>query len=96
MADKVRRDTAWTKPAELSEPTPTSVWACRSRFCLHRGPFWVRSVKEAKAAAAGHRARKFVGVWSHDAVVGPARGQSFLDFLREMRLAPPRATRRSV
>jgi len=59
MNEKVARDTRWTMQPALATPTPTAVWACRSRFCLRRGPFWVRS-----------------------------RGQSFIGFLREMRLAP--------
>ena len=88
MSEKAARDTAWTMQPELAAPTPTAVWACRSRFCLRRGPFWVRSLKDAHVDAGKHRARKFLGIWSHDAVVRPGRGQSFIAFLREMRLAP--------
>jgi hypothetical protein len=72
----------------MIDGTSTTVWACRSRFCLQRGPFWVRDLKIARLAADRHRARKFLGIWSHDAVIGPSRGQTLLGFLREMRLAP--------
>ena len=51
MSGKQPRDTAWTMRAELSAPTPTAVWACRSRFCLDRGPFWVKSLKDAQRDA---------------------------------------------
>jgi hypothetical protein len=87
MSEKQTRDTAWAMQPELTEPTPTAVWACRSRFCLHRGPFWVKSIKEAQLDAGKHRARRFLGIFGHDVVVRPGRGQSFLAFLREMRLA---------
>jgi hypothetical protein len=83
--------TAWTLQPELPAPTPTAVWACRSRFCLHRGPFWVKSIEDARLDARKHRERRFLGVFSHDAVVRPGRGQSFIAFLREMRLAPKNA-----
>ena len=88
MSDKVTRGSAWTMQAELGAPTPTAVWGCRSRFCRRRGPFWVRSHKDAKADAAKHRARRFLGLWGHDAVV--RQGQTFIQFLREMRFAPAR------
>ncbi|PYM24719.1 MAG: hypothetical protein DMD78_08230 [Candidatus Rokuibacteriota bacterium] len=91
MSGKQPRDTAWTMRAELSAPTPTAVWACRSRFCLARGPFWVKSLKDAQRDAARHRARRFLGLFGHDAVVRPGQGQSFLAFLRQMRLAPKAA-----
>jgi hypothetical protein len=78
---------------ELAEPTPTAVWGCRSWFCLDRGPFWVKSLRAAQLGAAKHRERRFLGVFSHDAVVRPGQGQSFLAFLREMRLAPKAASR---
>ena len=70
------------------EPAPTAVWACRSRFCRHRGPFWARSIKAAKVEAGKHRALKFLGFWSHDVVVRPSAGPSIIEFLRQMRLAP--------
>jgi len=90
MSEPVTRGigSAWTPQPELAAPTPTAVWACRSLFCLHRGPFWVKSMQEAQADAGKHRARRFLGVFNHDAVVRPGRGQSFIAFLREMRLAP--------
>jgi len=74
--------------SEFTEPLPTAVWACRSRFCRHRGPFWSRSIKAAKVDAGKHRAHKFLGLWHHDVVVRPNGGPSFIQFLREMRLAP--------
>jgi hypothetical protein len=79
--------------SEFSEPLPTAVWACRSRFCRHRGPFWTRSLKTAKVDAGRHRAQKFLGLWSHDVVVRPAGGPSVMEFLRQMRLAPKVASR---
>jgi len=93
MRKKVTRGSGWTQPPELSAPTPTAVWACRSHFCFRRGPFWAKSLKDAQAQAGQHRARRFLGVWSHDAVVGPGRGQSFIAFLREMRLTPKAPTK---
>ena len=101
MSDRLTRDTGWTMQPELTEPTPTAVWACRSRFCLQRGPYWVKSLKAAQLDAGKHRARRFLGLFNHDVVVRPGHGQSFLAFLREMRLAPkavigkaqPRTTR---
>ena len=87
MSEKLARDTTWTPQPELAAPTATAVWACRSRFCLDRGPFWVKSMKDAQVDAGKHRARRFLGVFSHDAVVRPGHGQTFLAFLREMRLA---------
>jgi hypothetical protein len=74
--------------SNFTDPAPTAVWACRSRFCRHRGPFWTRSLKTAKADAGKHRALKFLGFWSHDAVVRPSSGPSVIEFLRQMRLAP--------
>jgi hypothetical protein len=74
--------------SSFAEPAPTAVWACRSRFCRHRGPFWTRSLKAAKVDAGKHRNLKFLGVWSHDAVVRPSTGPSVIEFLRQMRLAP--------
>ena len=71
----------------MADETATTVWACRSRFCLQRGPFWMRTLKDARAEARKHRARRFLGIWSHDAVVGPRGGESFMDFLREMGLS---------
>jgi len=79
--------------SRFAEPAPTAVWACRSRFCRHRGPFWARSIKAAKADASKHRALKFLGLWSHDAVVRANGGQSIIEFLREMRLAPKASAR---
>jgi hypothetical protein len=79
--------------SNFSEPAPTAVWACRSRFCRHRGPFWARSIKTAKVDASKHRAQKFLGLWGHDVVVRPAGGPSFIEFLRQMRLAPKAAGR---
>jgi hypothetical protein len=74
--------------SNYAEPAPTAVWACRSRFCRDRGPFWTRSLKTAKADAGKHRALKFLGFWSHDAVVRSSAGPSVIEFLRQMRLAP--------
>jgi hypothetical protein len=93
MSENVTRGRGWSQPSEIAEPTPTAVWACRSHFCRHRGPFWVKSLKEAHADAGRHRARRFLGIWSHDAVVRSGRGQSFIAFLREMRLAPKASIR---
>ena len=53
--------------------SPTAVWACRSAFCMRRGPFWVRSLKHAQADAGKHAARRFLGLFPHDTVVGPRR-----------------------
>ena len=89
----MREKSTWTMQSEVPPPTPTAVWACRSRFCLQRGPFWVKSIEDARLDAGKHRARRFLGVFSHDAVVRPGRGQSFIAFLREMRLAPKNAIR---
>ena len=50
----------------------------------------MKSLKEAHADAGRHRARRFLGIWGHDAVVRSGRGHSFIAFLREMRL-PPKA-----
>ena len=80
--------------AESDFSAPTAVWACRSRFCRHRGPFWARTLKAAKVEASKHRALKFLGLWSHDAVVRVNGGQSVIEFLREMRLAPAKASAR--
>ena len=88
MSTKETRDTAWTMQSQLTAPTPTAVWGCRSHFCFHRGPFWVKSLKDAQLDAGKHRARRFLGLFGHDVVVRPGQGQSFLAFLREMRLAP--------
>jgi hypothetical protein len=79
--------------SQFSEPLPTAVWACRSRFCRHRGPFWARSIKAAKVEAGKHRALKFLGFWSHDVVVRPSTGPSIIEFLRQMRLAPKAASK---
>ena len=65
-------------------PGPSAVWGCRSFFCLHRGPFWTRGVKQAQVDAGKHRERRFLGLFGHDAVVGPRRGQTIMQFLREM------------
>jgi hypothetical protein len=73
---------------ELAAPTPTAVWACRSWFCLHRGPFWVKTLTVAQRAAASHRELRFLGLFGHDAMARPGRGQTFLAFLRQMGLAP--------
>jgi hypothetical protein len=45
-------------------------------------------MQAAQADASKHRARRFLGIWNHDAAVRPSTGQSFIAFLREMRLAP--------
>jgi hypothetical protein len=79
--------------SNFAEPAATAVWACRSRFCRHRGPYWTRSIKIAKADAGKHRAQKFLGLWGHDAVVRANGGQSVIEFLRQMRLAPKVAGR---
>lgn len=93
MSENVSRGRGWTQQPDLAEPTPTAVWACRSHFCFRRGPFWVRGLKDAHADADKHRARRFLGIWRHDAVVRPGHGQSFIAFLREMRLAPKASIR---
>ena len=64
MSENVTRGSGWTMQPELAAPTPTAVWACRSHFCFNRGPFWVKSLKDAQADAGKHRARRFLGVWS--------------------------------
>ena len=79
--------------SNFADPAFTVVWACRSRFCRHRGPFWARSIKTAKVDASKHRAQKFLGLWGHDAVVRSNGGQSIIEFLRQMRLAPKAAAR---
>jgi hypothetical protein len=45
--------------------SPTAVWACRSWFCQQPGPFWVKSLSDARTGARTHGARKFLGIWSH-------------------------------
>jgi hypothetical protein len=46
----------------------TAVWGCRSWFCQQRGPFWVKSLQEARLGARAHAARKFLGLFSHQAL----------------------------
>ena len=75
--------------ATQGDPSPTAVWACRSMFCMRRGPFWVRSIKHAQTDAGKHGARRFLGLFAHDTVVGPRRGETILGFLRAMGLARP-------
>jgi len=87
MSEKGRGPSSWSPQADVVEGTPTAVWACRSSFCLSRGPFWTRSARQAKLDADKHRARRFLGLFGHDAVVGPRRGQTILQFLREMKVA---------
>jgi len=87
MSEKGRGPNGWSTQPHIVEGSPTAVWACRSPFCLSRGPFWTRSVKQAQVDAGKHRDRRFLGLFGHDAVVGPRRGQTVLQFLREMKLA---------
>ena len=87
MGESTTRSTGnWSTQAEVAEPAPTAVWGCRSLFCLQRGPFWTRGVKQAQVDAGKHRDRRFLGLFGHDAVVGPRRGQTVIQFLREMGL----------
>ena len=83
MSDSGPRSGTWA----TGDLSPTAVWACRSVFCMRRGPFWVRSLKHAQADAGKHGARRFLGLFAHDTVVGPRRGETILGFLRAMRLA---------
>jgi hypothetical protein len=85
MSEKTPSSGTWA----TGDLSPTAVWACRSSFCMRRGPFWVRSLKHAQADAGKHAARRFLGVFPHDTVVGPRRGETILGFLRAMRLAQP-------
>ena len=87
MSETGRGPGSWSPHADVVEGSAMSVWACRSLFCLSRGPFWTRSVKQAQIDAGKHRARHFLGLFGHDAVVGPRRGQTILQFLREMKVA---------
>ena len=64
----------------------STVWACQSWFCRKRGPFWVRSRKDAEAGAREHSTRHFLGLWAHEALVCPARNGSATEFLRKVRL----------
>ncbi|HEV8586003.1 MAG TPA: hypothetical protein VGT02_13635 [Methylomirabilota bacterium] len=66
-------------------PGVTTVWACRSWFCRSRGPFWVKSRRDAERAAREHAARRFLGLWSHEPLVcPPTGGVSVTDFLRKL------------
>jgi len=93
MSEKGHDPSTWSPPADVVEGSPTAVWACRSPFCLSRGPYWTRSARQAKLDADKHRARRFLGLFGHDAVAGPRHGQTLLQFLGEMKLAaaaPPK------
>jgi hypothetical protein len=46
----------------------TAVWACRSWFCQQPGPFWVKTLDDARVRARAHTARKFLGLFSHQAM----------------------------
>jgi hypothetical protein len=80
MNSQTRTD-SWGSP-----PLATTVWACQSWFCRKRGPFWVTDRNAAEVGARRHRALKFLGLWSHQAVVCPHRGLNFADFLHKVRL----------
>jgi hypothetical protein len=69
-----------------SIPGSSTVWACRSWFCGKRGPFWVRSRKDAVAGAREHSTHRFLGFFAHAAIVCPAGAGSVRDFLRKVRL----------
>lgn len=56
--------------------SPTASWACDSWFCLARGPFWVKNLAEAKVCARAHGARKFLGIWNHQAAVSSLHGRN--------------------
>jgi hypothetical protein len=86
MSESTRGTGGWSMQGEMGAPAPTAVWGCRSLFCLQRGPFWTRGVKQAQTDAGKHRERRFLGLFGHDAVVGPRRGQTVIQFLREMGL----------
>lgn len=89
MSQEVRGSSNWSMQGDAAGSSPTAVWACRSMFCMRRGPFWVRNLKVAQADAGKHGARRFLGLFGHDTVVGPRRGETILQFLRAMRLARP-------
>ena len=75
-----------THPGWPAQASSLAVWACQSWFCRTRGPFWARSMKDAESGALEHRARTFLGLWNHSAMVCPRRGLSFADFLRKQGL----------
>lgn len=60
----------------------TAVWACRSWFCQQRGPFWVKSLDDARTGARAHGARKFLGIWSHQAMACSLHDRRVREILR--------------
>lgn len=65
--------------------SPTAVWACRSWFCKRRGPFWVKSLSDARISARAHGARKFLGIWSHHAMACSLHDTRVREILRTLR-----------
>ena len=65
--------------------SPTAVWACRSWFCKHRGPFWVKSLNDARLGARAHGARKFLGIWNHQAMACALHDKRAAEILRTLR-----------
>ena len=74
--------------SEFAEPAPTAVWACRSRFCRHRGPFWSREHQGRQARRRQAPRPQVPRVLEPRRRRAPQRRSSFIQFLREMRLAP--------
>ena len=69
-----------------SDPgSPTAVWACRSWFCKRRGPFWVKNLNDARLGARAHGARKFLGIWSHQAMACALHDKRVGEILRTLR-----------
>lgn len=64
--------------------SPTAVWACRSWFCQQRGPFWVKSLTDARMGARAHGARKFLGIWSHQAMACSLHDKRVSEILRTL------------
>ncbi len=74
-----------TSARSSASDSPTALWACNSWFCRARGPFWVKTLGEAKIGARAHAAQKFLGVWSHQAAVCTLHDKNFGTFLRKRR-----------
>ena len=61
----------------------TAVWACRSWFCQQPGPFWVKSLDDARVRARAHTARKFLGLFSHQAMACSLHDKRVNQILRD-------------
>jgi len=64
--------------------SPTALWACGSWFCQHRGPFWVKSLTDAKSSARAHAERKFLGIWNHRAMACSLHDKRVGELLRKL------------